>query len=294
MQFLAEHGLSDAVRTAQVPATAPRSRKLWAEWTSIWPLAWRPPAHEAGTPQSTSAVSQSEAEQMAVHMQSACALLAQSPDACNAAIIVDPADGSIVATGVDQRATHPLRHAVMVALAGAAEWNLSLWPRGAADANSASAETDADMLVADRPVAADARASKVPRLGSAAAECARHHTRRNSTSEGDTVSQCAPHDGSVARKDEAIAPAQALLASAQRCAKAPSQNQPYLCTGFDCYVAREPCVMCAMALTHSRLRRVAYRDADSIGGALGGALRLHGMPSLNHHFEVYRLTKAVG
>ncbi len=43
--------------------------------------------------------------------------------------------------------------------------------------------------------------------------------------------------------------------------------------------------MCAMALVHSRVRRVVYCHPDPAGGALGGALRLHGRRSLNHHYQ---------
>ena len=65
----------------------------------------------------------------------------------------------------------------------------------------------------------------------------------------------------------------------------------YLCTGFDCYLIREPCVMCAMALVHSRVRRVIYAEADPEHGALGGALRLHSQRSLNHHYKVYHMAR---
>ena len=66
-------------------------------------------------------------------------------------------------------------------------------------------------------------------------------------------------------------------------------DEPYLCKGYDCYVLHEPCVMCAMALTHSRIRRVLFSKKDPIGGALGGAFRLHGKGALNHRLMVYHV-----
>ncbi|CAL1290934.1 unnamed protein product [Larinioides sclopetarius] len=63
---------------------------------------------------------------------------------------------------------------------------------------------------------------------------------------------------------------------------------PYLCTGYDIYISREPCVMCAMALVHSRIRRVFYAH-PSPHGALGTQCRLHLQDGLNHHYEVFRV-----
>lgn len=70
-------------------------------------------------------------------------------------------------------------------------------------------------------------------------------------------------------------------------APAASAARPYLCTGWDCYVVREPCTMCAMALVHSRVRRVVYAAPDAAAGALESRGRLMALRSLNHHFEVY-------
>jgi tRNA(adenine34) deaminase len=54
----------------------------------------------------------------------------------------------------------------------------------------------------------------------------------------------------------------------------------------DLYVTKEPCVMCAGALVHVRIRRVIFGCADVRGGAAGSVVNLLQMPSLNHHCEI--------
>lgn len=69
----------------------------------------------------------------------------------------------------------------------------------------------------------------------------------------------------------------------------PLPDDQYLCTGLDCYVTREPCTMCAMALVHSRIRRVIFAEKnDSLPGGLSVA-RVHTERALNHRYEAYHL-----
>ena len=62
----------------------------------------------------------------------------------------------------------------------------------------------------------------------------------------------------------------------------------YLCTGLDLIVTSEPCVMCAMALLHSRIGRVFYAIPNRSNGALVSNIGLHVDSRLNHHFRVYQ------
>jgi tRNA-specific adenosine deaminase 3 len=72
----------------------------------------------------------------------------------------------------------------------------------------------------------------------------------------------------------------------------------YLCTGFDIYVYKEPDFYEAMALLHSRVRRIVFVENDTVGGGLGGGTELersvHSLKGTNHHFRVFRAKAAYG
>ena len=44
--------------------------------------------------------------------------------------------------------------------------------------------------------------------------------------------------------------------------------QAYLLTGYDVYLTREPCIMCSMALVHSRVSRVFFTEPSPQKGGL--------------------------
>lgn len=58
-------------------------------------------------------------------------------------------------------------------------------------------------------------------------------------------------------------------------------------TDCDLYVTKEPCVMCAGAIMHCRLRRVIFGCSDPKSGAAGGGfINLLQHDNLNHRSEV--------
>jgi len=54
------------------------------------------------------------------------------------------------------------------------------------------------------------------------------------------------------------------------------------------YVTLEPCVMCAGAMIHARIKRVVYGADDNRAGAAGSVLNLLQANQLNHKVEVER------
>ncbi|CAG8444517.1 8266_t:CDS:2 [Diversispora eburnea] len=70
--------------------------------------------------------------------------------------------------------------------------------------------------------------------------------------------------------------------------KAEDNDQTYLCKGYDIFVTHEPCIMCSMALVHSRVNRVFYGRSNNLSGGLGSCYKIHTHEALNHHFKTYK------
>ena len=54
----------------------------------------------------------------------------------------------------------------------------------------------------------------------------------------------------------------------------------------DLYVTKEPCVMCAGALVHTRIRRVIFGCPDPRAGAAGSLINLLQQSGLNHRCQI--------
>jgi tRNA(adenine34) deaminase len=72
--------------------------------------------------------------------------------------------------------------------------------------------------------------------------------------------------------------------AALRCAAAAVGN--YRLPDCDLYVTLEPCVMCAGAILHSRVRRLVFGARDPKTGACGSVIDLFAEVRLNHHTRV--------
>lgn len=223
----------------------------------------------------------------------------------NACIIVDPARDAVVAQAADCSHRHPLQHATMAAIAAAADWQLRTWPPEPVPSRDSAGEgSNGDGAAAGTAPDGQPRAG-LPHASSSGQSLHELDGKRRRLEGSSDVRDAAYDSGAGA---SAPAPATAAAAggddgsvepggSSAADAAAPGGDaataspgpRPYLCTGYDAYMLHEPCIMCAMALVHARLRRVVYCAPDPRRGALGGALKLHSQRSLNHHYAVYRM-----
>src|SRR5262252_10978948 len=61
----------------------------------------------------------------------------------------------------------------------------------------------------------------------------------------------------------------------------------YRLTGTTLYVTLEPCVMCASAIVHARVRRLVFGAWDPRGGGAGSITDVFALPQLNHRVDVF-------
>lgn len=61
----------------------------------------------------------------------------------------------------------------------------------------------------------------------------------------------------------------------------------YRLTDTTLYVTLEPCVMCAAAMVHARVRRLVFGAWDPLAGAAGSTLNVFALPGLNHRVDVF-------
>ncbi|MGH8252907.1 MAG: tRNA adenosine(34) deaminase TadA [Steroidobacteraceae bacterium] len=61
----------------------------------------------------------------------------------------------------------------------------------------------------------------------------------------------------------------------------------YRLNDTELYVTLEPCLMCAAAIVHARVRRVVFGTWDARAGAAGSLIDAFALPGLNHRVDVF-------
>jgi tRNA(adenine34) deaminase len=61
----------------------------------------------------------------------------------------------------------------------------------------------------------------------------------------------------------------------------------YRLTDTILYVTLEPCVMCAAAIVHARVRRVVFGAWDPRAGGAGSIVDVFSLPGMNHRVDVF-------
>jgi len=65
------------------------------------------------------------------------------------------------------------------------------------------------------------------------------------------------------------------------------QLASYRLTDTTLFVTLEPCLMCAAAMVHARVRRVVFGAWDARAGAAGSMLDAFALPGMNHRVDVF-------
>ncbi|KZT42661.1 cytidine deaminase-like protein [Sistotremastrum suecicum HHB10207 ss-3] len=88
------------------------------------------------------------------------------------------------------------------------------------------------------------------------------------------------------------------VSNAQHSPPEPSDNmtrngQRYLLTSRTLFTTHEPCIMCSMALLHSRVKDVFYIYPMNQTGGCGGLSCVPGLDGVNHRFSIWKWTSPV-
>jgi tRNA-specific adenosine deaminase 3 len=272
----------------------PEDKEQHREWNQIWPITFHIPSGKAATRSAEIVLSEEEKKAMKKHAREAGNLahrnlqlqLQSCPRVCNAAVVVDPETDQVVAVGQDEtlgwvlpngsHRNNPLRHAAMVACENVAKRILRLFPDAGTSRRALNNNNNKNNNVNEKNTSEEKQLQSPVKKRLCQEDHRNHHPM--TVSKAKEEEETNTHTQSVSGGGHS---------SQSQSASAINRKEPYLCTGLDCYLWQEPCIMCAMALVHSRIRRIIYCIPDKEAGVLGGSYRLHSLSQLNHHYEVF-------
>ncbi|XP_020592632.1 probable inactive tRNA-specific adenosine deaminase-like protein 3, partial [Phalaenopsis equestris] len=302
LQLASTYGLSPY--KAKVAKCAALSKEEWEDQCKLWPTSY----HPLTNPPELTGLDEEESQLIIKYMKFAMGLT-KTPNGMvvNAAVIVDPLAGEIIATGNDQTFSGlPTIDTISNYVNGSEQLSStsSFHPSGNSfgsipdDSKSKLLPCGLNSVSCIYPwrwgeVRPDNQKEKSQ--GNFSSHPLRHATMvsiENAAardrqlfpcleSQKDLPLQnggaCDCSDKHPSKRQKILSENGGLIAEDVSLECSPSEVlRPYLCTGFDIYIVWEPCAMCAMALVHQRIRRIFYAFPNSNTGALGSVYRLQG------------------
>ncbi|KAL0368123.1 UNVERIFIED_CONTAM: tRNA-specific adenosine deaminase TAD3 [Sesamum calycinum] len=251
--------------TTKVCKHAASTKEEWEEQCKLWPTSFHPPTYNID---GITGFSEEDSSTVFNFMKLAVCMAKSGTSVVNAAVIADPSTRQVVASSCDQ-----------VLSCYAPRENTS---KGSCSSNQAegSSEVDATKLEKD-PILTVGPDSWHPLRHAAIVAI------ENSAARDRLLFPVSGQSPDFSQEDYKVKHDEIM--DHHRNGLQCDSTRPYLCTGYDIYFVWEPCIMCAMAIVHQRIRRVFYSFPNPNDGALGSVHRLQGERSLNHHYAVFRV-----
>lgn len=252
--------LSKNIKIVEVPCNAPILRWQFNESNLKWPCKFHPVKYLEQL--FTGEIFSTLEKGFHLRMLEICNYLCSELNESSAGIVVDPRSNRIVAVAFDRTQKHPLMHCPMSLIdAVARTQNGGAWTRFFTD-DDKRFDNSSYTLHGTSENVRDLINSRFDGVKFGADEI------RNYSKDFD-------------------------LATIDPFADNLAKYGPYLCTGYTVYLTDEPCTMCSMALTHSRIKRLFFARRMKCG-AVASVAKLHTVKALNHHFEVFCVEQSSG
>ncbi|KAF9346078.1 adenosine deaminase, tRNA-specific 3, partial [Mortierella sp. NVP85] len=286
VQLLKEAGLNAQPRIHGVPKYPPLTRLQFEVWKMAWPITFRDDMNRH--PEITESELETIMNNMRYTWDQTRLAIAQG-EVPSIAVVIDPATQRVLATTCDTRNStrHVLNHAIMNCVEAVAKRERERAPNSN-EGQPSSPLTSSPSVGEKRKEHPTSDDASSPSSSSVDTHLDKKRALDGYEKGATTLDQQRSQPMEVDGQRQMLESEEADKQEEQEGNMDDRIKKGYLCTGYDIYLTHEPCVMCSMALVHSRVGRVFYTIPMKTSGGLGSVHKIHSHPSLNHHFYVYR------